>query len=293
MITEHTILINCLIGLTRKDPTFPSDLREDGLQYCVDLIEPHFRNSDGEEINGDVLLNSRRINHGIIFECKGGKDANGEHLNDQIRKYKKLQKENVLPNVSTSESNKFDFDVSFVFSEKPETPLPDYPTIGKSFPVLIKKDFSISKSSDYGGFKRNELNILFSRGISIPAETPTKYYPFGCNDPLISIAPFILQSIVHLAIKKREGFTEEDILKKSHPLWNNFDESHKAEMKKKLNSIMKSKNFNKINDHIIKTKDKYKINSKTYQSLNETCEKIKQELQKDKEQKEISEWKGN
>ena len=166
--------------INKKRPNFSSDLREDGLQYSVDLIEPQFRNSDGKEIHGDVLLNSRKLNHGIIFECKGGRDANGEHLIDQVEKYKKLQKENVLLNVSTSESNKFDFDASFVFSEKDGNSLPDYSCIGKSFPVLIRKDVSISKINDYGTFKRNEINVLFSRGISIPKEIPTKYYPFGC-----------------------------------------------------------------------------------------------------------------
>ena len=61
MITEHTRLINCFIGLTKKDPTFPQELRNKDLQYSIDLIEPHFRNSEGKEINADLLLNSRKL----------------------------------------------------------------------------------------------------------------------------------------------------------------------------------------------------------------------------------------
>lgn len=288
MISEHTKLMNCFIGLTKKDFTFPSSLREEG--YNLDSIEPHFRNSLGEEVNGDLLLNSRKIDHALVIECKGGRDANGGHLKEQIKKYKGLTKQDILPHVSTSESSKLSMDVTFVFSEKDNSSIPNYPDIGNNFAVIIKKESSIEKSNDYGSFKRNELNILFSRGISIPKEIPTKYYPFSCDDSLLAMAPFILRSIVHLARKKRQGFTEDDILDNAHPLWKYFDDHHKKSMRTKLDKIMKSPNFQKIKNHIVQTKTKWRVNTKSYQALQETCEKIKDEIQKDSEQSKITEY---
>ena len=70
MISEHTKLMNCVIGLTKNDKYYPSTLREKG--YNVDSIEPLFKNKDNEIINPDLLLTSRKINHCILVDWHAG-----------------------------------------------------------------------------------------------------------------------------------------------------------------------------------------------------------------------------
>lgn len=286
MISYHTKLMNCFIGFTKNDTCHPCILRN--LGYNVDSIEPNFRNKDNEKVNPDLLLTSRKVHHSMIVECKGGNQLHS-HDEEQKKGYDKVEKTDFINITSTTEPDKLNFDITFAMGNKISDNINTFTFMDNRHPIILHKDSKMILSNNHGRFKITDLNNLFSAGISLDNKIPTNYYPFGYDDPIEYIAIKVLRSIAYLAGKKKSEVTLDDIMKTSHPLWDRFDDSYKAKVKEKVKKIMDSKSFNKIKEFITKNKDKYRINTRALQSLQETCQKIIEDLQNQEKQKKLFE----
>ena len=159
-------------------------------------------------------------------------------------------------------------------------------------PIVIRDETNLTLSKAHGKFNKQEINDLFKDQIPIspPSKQPVNYYPFSCDDSLPHIGIKVLRSIVHLTQKKGGEFADEDILKDSHPLWEKFDESHKKKMREKLNSIMRHSSFGKIKDYVKKTNNMYRVETRSFQALQDVCKQIVEELTKKQEEKTLQEF---
>lgn len=284
MISEHTKLMNCIIGLTKNDDKYPSILREH--KYILDLIEPFFKNKDNENINPDLLLTSRKHNHCIFVECKGGNSFQ-EHDKKQKEKYDKVEKQDFIHIVDNPESQKITFNFAFVLSENLSKYIDTAKFLDKNHPVILHLNSHFVLSKTHGTFCKKEINDLFNSGIYLDKKFPTNYYPFGCDDKEEHIIRSVLQTIIHFALKNRAEFTIEEILSESHELWKRFDEPHKAKMRDKLKNIMNSENFSKIKEYVKVSKDKCKVNTRSLQSLQDACQKLIEKINYDSKQQKL------
>jgi len=282
MISEHTKLINCFIGYTKLDRKFPSFLRE--LGYSIDSIEPNFRTFENEVVNPDILITSNKIHHSLIIESKGG----GINNEKQIENYKNIKKENFIHLTCSKESEKLKFDIALACIHTNMEKIGQCPYI-KDIPLIVHDLTRVYLSDKHGKFGSPHLNKLFEEPIQIPKHYPTNYYPFGCDDDIRHISIHILRSIVQLSLKVQE-FTDEDILKNSHQLWDKFDKTHQKKMKGKLRNLMTSNHFSKISNYLDMRKKKYKVSTRTLQSLQDACDSLSQELQNNSEQQLLSNY---
>lgn len=64
-LSDHTKLVNLVVGMTRGAGNFPTFLRNSG--YDVDTISPSFLNSAGDRVDTDLIISSHR--YVLVIEC--------------------------------------------------------------------------------------------------------------------------------------------------------------------------------------------------------------------------------
>jgi len=106
-LSEHTVLVNGMIGLCTKTRGWPSTLKD--LGYKVEYIEPTFINSEGKKVNPDILFTSNKLIHALITECKGGISVEDE----QLEKYSKITVDTVRNWVSVYDASRLSLDLCF------------------------------------------------------------------------------------------------------------------------------------------------------------------------------------
>lgn len=222
-LSNHTLLMNMIIGLCKKEHGWQSVLRD--LGYEVDWIEPHFINSEGKKVVPDLMLTSNKLLHSLIVECKGGKTLSM----DQIDRLSKLEIESIADRTSVYDVKRLKMDVCFAVFEGY---LKDILSIlDNLFPLLVFSNAESVKLRKLGKFKLKQLNSALSHEIQLGSFPPTGYIPFTDEDDEDLIAMYILQELVSRAIKLSEKdtlkFDVDDLLSSIHPLWKKLDETQR------------------------------------------------------------------
>ena len=267
-----------MIGLTTRTYGWPSTLKK--LGFKVESIEPKFLNSEGKEVNPDILFTSNKLLHALITECKGGKSLD-RYAKEQIKEYTKITSDSVRHKVGVYDPKRLRIDICFAINESNRGIIKEINEIN-TFPVIIFSDSKISKENH---FNHKKLEDEFSSDIPIHSKPPTYFYPFSDQDDASIIAIHIFQELMRLALankyKPELDIEIDDLLENIHPLWKNIAERKKKEIRNKTNSIILEYKRKQLGDYLKKIKGKPAWNiTKSLQAFGNECNKIIEELSK-------------
>lgn len=197
-LSEHTLLINLFIALTKKDSKFKSYLHDIGFE--VEAIEPQWT-SGTLEYNPDLFILNNSDSHLLIVECKsGGLDRK------QTEKYANISKDDIIrANIVRRTFNNTDFCFACLNTNlnKLQTDLQRYQL---SFTIIVKDN---DKIITQGTFNHGSLKSLFSQVLDIPADVPTHYFPFGLNDSDAFTMSGLSQSLIQRCSLGQDFIIEE------------------------------------------------------------------------------------
>lgn len=268
-LSEHTVLVNAMIGLCTKTHGWPSTLRDQG--YKIEYIEPTFRNSEGKEVNPDILFTSNKLLHALTVECKGGSTFDTE----QIEKYIKITPDNIQNWVNIYDASRLTLDLNFAAYEESSRNLLEK-IKNYNLPLLI---FSLNKSIlKINNFSNTKLDKAFSTPIKI-SYPPTDFYPFDDEDDTSLIALYVLRELAYLALhnihNENVEFDLDEILKRIHPMWENIHESKKKKLRNKVKDILHSYKKEQLGDHLVKVKgEKTWQITRSMKAFGNKCNKI-------------------
>ena len=279
-LSDHTLLMNQMIGLCKKTYGWPSTLKE--LGYFVELIEPIFVNSESKKVNADLRLTSNKLVHTLVTECKGGVTVDDQ----QIEKYAKLTVESIIRKTMVHDPRRLEFEVVFATNIKFRDEL--LKRIG-TFPLIIFSETELTKENK---FQNKELENAFSSPIAISTKPPTHFYPFNDQDDRALIALYVFQKLVVLSLGTREDSNEIDIdtiLSKIQPFWKDIDETKKKALRGKVNDILfEYQKREELKEYLEKVKGKssWRI-TKSLDAFRKGCQKIIDNLEK---QRKLDVW---
>lgn len=233
-LSNHTLLINELIGFCKETRGWPCPLKD--LGYKPELIEPAFKNTKGETVHPDILFSSNRLLHAMLAECKGGACLEGEeraHLELQISRYKGVTNTDLKGIVSVYNPAQMTVDIALA-SLGEMAPLIE----GYQLPLFV---FTEKKFERKNKFANQQVDKLFPTELVLESHPPTSYYPFSSDDDDSLIAMKVFQEIVSSTIRAgRNGldFDAEHILRGIHPHWANIGQGEQERLKKKVDRII-------------------------------------------------------
>ncbi|MDP3441260.1 MAG: hypothetical protein Q8T08_00225, partial [Ignavibacteria bacterium] len=187
--SNSTLLINCLIGLSTKNPDFPSPLWENGFQ--IERIEPKILLLDGTQANPDIQF-KQNDNSLLFFECK-----DGHCEKKQLERYKKLTIEDIKrQHVTVLTSSNLSFDLAYFASkEKEEKIIQSIEKDGNPFPILILEEFAIKLNPKSTKFQNPLLNRILNE-IPLKTRVPQNFIPFMIDDDDKTILCALLQHFI-------------------------------------------------------------------------------------------------
>ena len=275
-ISNHTLLVNQMIGLCKRVDFWPSTLRD--LGYSVEQIEPSLKTSSGEVINPDIRLTSNRLLHTLIVECKGGSVID----DSQIDKYSLLTRETIINETTVYDPTRLEFEVTFAccseFKDIIQKRIGMYPlfTFSNEF---IKKE---------NNFENTALNTAFSAPIKLPdfSKPPVSFYPFDDQDNSSFIALHVFQQLLVLAYKGNSNeilINTDEILKRIfQQMWENIHEKKKKKIRSKVNNILTQyTSRSDLSGYLekIRGKQTWRI-SRSLEAFRNRCQKIIEDLEK-------------
>jgi len=277
-LSNHTLLINMIIGLCKRTYGWPSTLKD--LGYDVDWIEPKLINSEGRKVIPDLMLTSNKFLHSLVVECKGGKTLD----KDQIDRLSKLTVDSVRDKASVYNARRLSLDVCFASFK-------DYlghilQLLGESFPILVFSDTELKK---HGKFKSRHLENALSNSISLGGSPPTGYVPFTDEDDIDVVAMYVIQELVSMALKSKKDdelkFDVDEVLSKIFPFWERTDEGAKKKLRNKVDSVIRQIILRKLKHRYLeKIKGRPTWVAKPLQAFKAECEKLLKDI---KEQKRL------
>ena len=278
-LSEHTVLMNAMIGLCVPTPGWPHPLKD--LGFLVDSIEPIVATEDGRKVNPDLILTSNKLTHALVVECKGGYEIN-EHrkneIDDQAERYSKVSNNLLAYKIKIHDYRRLTHDMTYVTNDKIAEFIKEY-----GYPILV---FERDKLYKINSFSKETLNSKFSSEISIKNPPPTHFFPFNDNDNLSLIALYVFQKLVKFALKAREDSLEfdEDMILKSifGAYWKNIHETKKTRLRKKVRDILNEYSKNKeLKGYLEKVKDRrsWRV-TKSLEAFRKGCQKIIEDLEK-------------
>ena len=234
--------MNYIIGMCKKHRDWIRVLAD--LGYDPHLIEKNIRTSTGEKIKPDIIVTSAQLIHSLVFDVKGGITVE----KDQIDRYATLDKTDLYRWVGTENPlftiQSFQFDLCISDLEQNHLLIA---AAVKNVPIITFGSERIVKS---GRFQKAELNNQFREPISLVGKIPPLlYYPFSEDDQPAYIAPFVIQGLLSIAIKKNRGgpsvfdqnlITNEQILKVVfNPIFGALASEHQGRLKEIIRDVIK------------------------------------------------------
>ena len=280
--SNSTLLINCLIGLSTKNPDFPYPLFDNG--FLIETIEPRILLSDGSQANPDIQF-KKHENLLLFFECKDGYCEK-----EQLERYKKLTIDDIKRQKITSlTSTDVNFDLAYFASkEKEEKIIPSVEKDGNTFPILILEKSGIKMNPKSNNFKNSLLNDIFKE-IPIQSPLPRNYIPFMIDDSDKIILCALLQ---HFMIRIDYQFNLDKLLEDLFPhLIHNYSDKAIKDLKGRLGNLLRDlMNRDEFMGTIVLRDKIYYIKTTRPKSFMKSCQKLitgmKEEMLKE-EEKEI------
>jgi hypothetical protein len=234
--------MNYIIGMCKKHRDWITVLAD--LGYDPYLIEQRFRTSTDEVVKPDIIVNSVRLVHSIVFEIKGGTAIE----QDQMSRYSTLTKENLFRWVAPAHPlftlQNFQFDICV--SDLEDNHLFILPIV-KDFPIITFGNKQVVKT---GQFNNSQLNEGFREPISLAGKIPPlSYYPFCEEDKDPYIAAHVIRGLLAIAMKKAKGgpsvfdkeiITRDDILKLIfNPILDALSHEHQGRLKERIKEVIR------------------------------------------------------
>ncbi|OQX55273.1 MAG: hypothetical protein B5M53_04445 [Candidatus Cloacimonas sp. 4484_209] len=268
-LSEHTLLMNQIMGLCIKTQDWPSTLRDIG--YRIELIEPSLINLEGKIVNPDVIFTSNRLLHSLIVDCKSGTIDK-----EQYEKYLKVERESLVEQAKVNVHNPRNLSIDVCFAGNNEKLMRSAEIVGCDLPILLFQD----KLIVYNKFSKNELNSAFSEPIPLSNRPPVSLYPFGDEDNSSLIALYVFRSLFKRTLKGFDEHPIEDILQEIHPLWRYIEESKKKKIRNRVNGIIVVFGRKELKGYLSRVKKKpvWEV-TKSLQAFGKVCDKIIDELE--------------
>jgi len=229
-LSDHTRVVNLLIGLSKEVPGCPSILSDTG--YRLDVIEPKFTTSEGDQVNPDLLISSNSSLNVLVTECKGG------HISEErIQKYERISAGDLHYEVEEiHDPSQIDHELMFSGTSKTEESF-DYLTL--PHPGIIF-DFENNEIRKLNSFSDSELDEALDT-LQMPEYPPTSFYPFSPDDDDAVIAAKICQEIISRGSNAQNGsfdFGARDLLDSIHPHWEKISRSEQSTLVSRVESII-------------------------------------------------------
>lgn len=279
-LSEHTMLMNMLIGFVKGRADWPTPLKN--LGFKIDWLEAKFENQNGEKVNPDIVMSSNRLSITMLSECKGGKSVNL----DQVRRYANVNANDIKSLSSLNDKNKIKCEIHYAFNEDNTSTFTQISAI-KPFPILVLKD----KITLVNNFQDKTIDKEFSSSIKISINPPLGFYPFSHDDDIAYIGMKVLQHVISLVIKKQYKddieFSNDEIGRGIHKFWDNIQTKEKALIKEKINRIM-----SRIKDMVPLDKSRDGVNWRVLNSKDfiEKCQKLIESITEEKKEKSLFEF---
>lgn len=251
-LSEHTLLVNVAICLTRKSDEFPCPLFDIG--YQLECIGLKFSNRDGQIINPDLSIRGDPHRSLFLVDCKSG---GMKHI--QAGRYAKLAAEDIVSaNATSMDSANLVLDIAFFGTDRNREKLAEADKRGQyGIPVVILHKSLLKK--DINQFKTQKLDELFANGVTFLRGIPTSFYPFSVDDSssylLMEIAPILCVKHLH-----NEEFSEDDILREAHPFYDYLGDDERAALKGRIGNLLSSMSEEQDYRFLIDRQKKWKIN---------------------------------
>lgn len=271
-ISEHTRLVNSVIGLCQDTARWPGVLHD--LGYAVQLIEQSISlRKSSQKITPDVVAVSNRLLHAMVIECKSGTNINS----DQDRRYESLEPRDLAYHVTVHDPNRLTHVACYADgaanhkSLEPHTKLP-FITFGPE-EVAGKRDFG-----------KKEVNDKLHKGVSLKGMLePTGYYPFSPDDEDSAIIPHVLTGLLSYLVQRgrelppttADADMAEAILKSIHPFHEQIYSRHRQRLTQRIKRMIDlCKNSNsEFRQQLAKIEDG-KAGHSTMQSLRRICKEL-------------------
>ena len=238
--SNHTLLMNYVIGMCKNNDRWLHPLFD--LGYSPRLLEHTISlSATGGTVKPDVVAASNRLLNALAFDCKGGKNIEG----NQAERYHTLSSADLLRWIDVPEPPRMTHDVCYVGLESNR--LDRIPKLDE-FPKLI---FSASQVRMAGRFHRKEVEESFTRPIPLVdgMSPPMLYYPFSETDDQAVILPFVLRAIIETSTRLKRGgdvsidsraFETEEFMKRVHGLWDLMGDDTRANLRAKVRDIIRA-----------------------------------------------------
>lgn len=241
--SNHTKLMNCLIGMCKKSDKWVTLLAD--LGYEVRLIEQKINTSSGDVVKPDIVAVSNRYLHSLVFECKGGTTIDS----DQLKRYSTLTNDNISRWVGPHVFDPINLRLDVCLSDLEENH-GVVKTYNKVFPMLTF-GFENKKMFKTRNFKNAELNNKLIRPMNLKDKVPPLfYYPFSEDDPDPYIAFHVIATIISVAIKNyKEGGPDvfedkiigfdEVVASRFNYVWDALSDEHRGRLKTKIKEVIR------------------------------------------------------
>ncbi len=275
--SDHTRLINKLIGLCRDTVKWPKTLFD--LGYDVQLIEQTISLKSAQKVSPDVVAVSGRLLHAIVADCKSGDNID----NGQDARYQELESDDLRHWVTVHDTNQLKHVVCYVDNDTNHAGLEPH----TGFPFITFGQDEIRGQGDFG---IRQLNEKLCEPVSLEGmREPTGYYPFSPDDEDYVIAPHILRGLMSYLTRRghktrpkiKDPATPTEILKLMHP-HDLISSRHSGSLTKKIevmiNIFMRCRKFR---EQVLKI-EKGDHSTPTLRSLDKICEVLITEYESQK-----------
>lgn len=238
----HTRLMNCVIGMCKKNENWVDDISK--LGYEVQIIEQTIHTSSGDAVKPDIVSTSNMLLHSLVFDVKGGKSID----ENQLDRYSSLVPSDLRWVTWNEVYDKMHLQLDVCICDLAENH--QYiKTANKRFPMLTFSSTDLSKD---GMFKNHTLNETFRNPIPLNGmQPPLSYYPFSEQDETAYIAMHVIRSILSMMLKnskrtsalskeelEKQLITFDDIIASNfNYVWKALSIEHRNALKAKIGNV--------------------------------------------------------
>ncbi len=271
-ISEHTKLVNRVIGLCKDTAGWPSVLHN--LGYEVQLIEWSISLlKSSQKITPDVVAVSKSLLHAIVIDCKSGTNID---LN-QDNRYKSLEAHDLTYHVTVHDYNQLTHVVCYADVAANHVHLEQH----TGLPFITFGPEEVCGKRNFG---KSEVNDKLCKGVSLKNMLePTGYYPFSPDDKDSAVIPHVLSGLLAYLVQRGrksspttvDADIAEAILKNIHPFHERMSSMHRKTLTKRIKRIINlCKNNNAEFKQQLGKIDEGMDSSNTLQSLRRICEQL-------------------
>ena len=239
-LSSHTKLMNTVICLSTKSYRYCTPVLYEN-HYELETIECSFNMIAGGLIDADIILKNLQLNNLFILECKAGGLEK-----EQAKRYASLVHKDITNANITTLSGNFSHEITYLTdAENKDKLILGISENSLNFPVIYQNKDKLSLA--FNSIKCPTLNKLFTDngGVVIPENPPLIYYPFGKDDSDAHILNCIGPVLIQL---RGQEFTVEDILFKTHRIYEHISDNAIKGLKGRLGKLINDLSKGEMNE---------------------------------------------